>query len=70
MSVYSFETHSKSSQIRVLNIKEGTSHLVSEDSGASDPVWIGEKEVLYLKGGDNGCTMIMTRRVLDKSEYD
>ncbi|QPG99951.1 hypothetical protein C2857_002979 [Epichloe festucae Fl1] len=68
VSVYSFETHSKSCQIRVLNIKEGTSHLVSEDSGASDPVWIGEKELLYLKGGDNGCTMIMTRRVLDKSE--
>ncbi|KAG8427137.1 hypothetical protein J3459_007500 [Metarhizium acridum] len=59
VSAYSFETHSKSSQIRVLNIKEGTSHLVSEDSGASDPVWIGEKEVMYLKGGDNGCTMIM-----------
>ncbi|KID88060.1 dipeptidyl peptidase [Metarhizium guizhouense ARSEF 977] len=68
VSAYSFETHSKSSQIRALNIKEGTSHLVSEDSGASDPVWIGENEVMYLKGGDNGCTMIMAQRVLDNSE--
>ncbi|KHN95315.1 dipeptidyl peptidase [Metarhizium album ARSEF 1941] len=68
VSAYSFETHSKSSQLRVLNIKEGTSHLVSEDPGVSDPVWIGETEVMYLKGGDNGCTMIMTQRVLDNSE--
>ncbi|KAG6001218.1 hypothetical protein E4U43_001387 [Claviceps pusilla] len=68
VSVYSFETHSKSSQIRILNIKQGTSHIVSEDTGASDPVWIGEHEILYLKGGDNGSTMIIAQRVLDKSE--
>ncbi|KAG6219228.1 hypothetical protein E4U50_004881 [Claviceps purpurea] len=68
VSVYSFDTHSKSSQIRVLNTKEGTSHVVSKDSGASDPVWIGEKEVLYLKATENGCTMIMAQHVLDKSE--
>lgn len=43
---------------------------MSEDSGASDPVWIGEKEVLYLKAAENGCTMIMAQHVLDKSEYD
>ncbi|KAG6005142.1 hypothetical protein E4U21_000396 [Claviceps maximensis] len=68
VSVYSFETHSKSSQIRILNIREGASYIVSEDTRASDPVWIGEDEILYLKGDDNGCTMIMTQRVLDKSQ--
>ncbi|POR31333.1 Dipeptidyl-peptidase 5 [Tolypocladium paradoxum] len=67
VSSYSFETHSKSSTIRVLNIKERTSHLISEDPGASDPIWIGEKEVLYLKPGENGCTMIMSQDV-DNSE--
>lgn len=69
MSTYSFETHSKSSQIRVLNVKDGGSHLISQDAGASDPIWIAEDEILYLKGGDNGCTMIMTQRVADGSEY-
>ncbi|KAG5944958.1 hypothetical protein E4U53_006782 [Claviceps sorghi] len=68
ISAYSFETQARSSQIRVLNIKAGTSHVVSEDLGASDPVWIGEEEILYLEGDDNGCTMIMTQHVLDKSE--
>ena len=68
MSSYSFETHSKSSSIRVLNIKDGCSHLVSEDPGASEPIWIGEKEVLYLKPGENGCTMIMSQQLGDKSE--
>ncbi|GJN73134.1 hypothetical protein PLICBS_007210 [Purpureocillium lilacinum] len=68
VSSYSFETHSKSSSIRVLNIKDGSSHLVSEDPGASEPIWIGEKEVLYLKPGENGCTMIMSQQLGDKSE--
>ncbi|GAO16138.1 hypothetical protein UVI_02040330 [Ustilaginoidea virens] len=61
VSTYSFETHSRSSQIRLLNVKDGTSYLVSDDAGASDPVWIGEQEVLYLKPGDNGISNPKTK---------
>ena len=63
VSSYSFETHAKSSSIRVLNIKEGTSRVISEDLVATDPIWIGEQDVLFLKHGDNGCTMIMSQNV-------
>ncbi|PHH88205.1 hypothetical protein CDD83_7840 [Cordyceps sp. RAO-2017] len=68
VSSYSFETHSKTSSIRVLNIKDGSSRLVSEDSAASDPVWIGDRHILYLKTGDNGFTLLLSQHVLDDSE--
>ncbi|PNP41399.1 hypothetical protein TGAM01_v207307 [Trichoderma gamsii] len=68
VSTYSFDTHSKTSQIRVLNIKEGTSHLVSEDSAASEPIWISEKEVAYVKGLDNGASALVAQHVLDTNE--
>ncbi|KAK5990897.1 putative dipeptidyl-peptidase 5 [Cladobotryum mycophilum] len=68
VSSYSFETHSKTSQIRVLNVKEGTSHLVSEDLSASDPVWIGEKEIVFIKGLENGGSALVAQHVLNKNE--
>lgn len=68
VSSYSFESHTKTSHIRVFDTEHGTSHIVSEDASASDPVWIAEKEVLYVKSGEYGSTMIMTQRVLEKSE--
>jgi hypothetical protein len=52
----------------VLNIKEGTSHLVSEDSAASEPIWISEKEVAYVKGLDNGASALVAQHVLDANE--
>lgn len=57
VSTYSFETHSKSAQIRTLSVKDGSSHLVSEDTGASDPVWISNTEVGFFKGGENGTKL-------------
>ncbi|PFH60066.1 hypothetical protein XA68_11515 [Ophiocordyceps unilateralis] len=65
---YSFETHSRSSSIRVLDIKHGSSHRISDDAGASDPVWIGEEDVLFFKAGENGQTSMYVRRVGDDSE--
>ncbi|KAH7163300.1 Alpha/Beta hydrolase protein [Dactylonectria estremocensis] len=67
VSSYSFETHSKTSQIRALNIKDGSSHLVSEDSAASEPIWISETEVIFIKSGDNGSSMLLSQDVHDKS---
>lgn len=67
VSTYSFETHSKTFQIRVLNIRDGSSHLVSEDTAAGEPIWIGETEVAFIKNGDNGCSMLLSQDVYDKS---
>ncbi|KAM3449588.1 hypothetical protein MY3296_006808 [Beauveria thailandica] len=57
VSTYSFETHSKSAQIRILSLSDGASHLVSEDIGASDPVWISDTEVAFFKGSDKGTDL-------------
>ncbi|KJZ72655.1 hypothetical protein HIM_08014 [Hirsutella minnesotensis 3608] len=68
VSSYSFETHSKSHSIRVLNIKDGSSYIISEDLSASEPVWIGEQEVLYLKVGNKGSTILVTQDVYGDCE--
>lgn len=65
---YSFETHSRSSSIRVLDIKNASSHLISDDAEASDPVWIGDEEVLYFKAGGNSETLMYSRQVGSHSE--
>lgn len=67
VSSYSFKTHSKSSQIRVLNVKEGSSDLVSEDAAASEPFWISDSEIAFFKPSDNASTMLVSQSVLDKS---
>jgi hypothetical protein len=60
VSTYSFHTHSRSSEIRVLHIKTGRSKLLSDDVTASEPVWLGEKNlVLWLKGGEKGTTSLV-----------
>ncbi|UPK99270.1 hypothetical protein LCI18_010205 [Fusarium solani-melongenae] len=67
VSSYSFDKHAKSSQIRVLSIKDGSSHLISEDTAASDPIWIGKHEIAFIKTSDNGCSMLYSQHVFDKS---
>lgn len=69
MSTYSFETHSKTAQIRVMNASDGTSALISEDLTASEPFWIGDSEIAYLKANDNGCTTLMYQDVHDPFKY-
>lgn len=57
VSTYSFQSHSKSSEIRVLDIKTGQSKVLSNDVNASEPTWLLEKNlILWLKGGEKGTT--------------
>jgi hypothetical protein len=59
-STYSFHTHSKSSEIRILDIKTGQTKLLSADVNASEPTWLGEKNlVLWLKGEEKGTTSLV-----------
>ncbi|RDA93106.1 hypothetical protein CP533_4129 [Ophiocordyceps camponoti-saundersi (nom. inval.)] len=53
VSSYSFETHSRSSSIRVLNIKHGSSYRIADQPDASDAVWIGDEDVLYFRPADD-----------------
>lgn len=63
VSRYSFEQHWKVSQIRVLDVESGASTLLVDDLGCSEPVWVGEDEVLYLKGGDKGTTRLVVANI-------
>lgn len=58
-TTYSFETHRKTSQIRLLDIESGQSTLLVDDLSASEPTWIGDDEFLYLKTGDKGNTTVL-----------
>lgn len=59
MSIYSFEEHKKTSQIRLLDIKSSNSTLLYEDLSYSEPTWVGETEFIFLKSGDNGRTVLL-----------
>jgi hypothetical protein len=60
VSTYDFEKHAKTFEIRVLEIKTGLSNLLTADLNASDPTWLGEKNlVLWLKGGEKGTTSLV-----------
>ncbi|OJJ46244.1 hypothetical protein ASPZODRAFT_97960 [Penicilliopsis zonata CBS 506.65] len=54
---YSFESHSKTNEIRVLEIATGRSALITNDPGASSPRWLDNTDQLvWLKEKANGNT--------------
>lgn len=56
-SVYSFDSHSKSSEIVVFSFATGEQAVVSRDVKASEPKWLGESnQLVWLKEGENGNT--------------
>ena len=60
VSTYSFETHSKTFDIRVLDIATGQSKLLISDLNASEPTWLGEDNlVLWLSAGEKGETNLL-----------
>ncbi|KAJ4290682.1 hypothetical protein N0V88_006430 [Collariella sp. IMI 366227] len=72
VSSYSFHNHKKTAQIRVLDIESGDSSPLVEDQSASEPVWLGDDEVLHLKSGDKGSTILVVRHVksTETSSYE
>lgn len=70
VSTYSFDTHSKSSEIRVLDIKTGSSKVLSSDKGTSEPTWLEKDLLLWLKGGEKGTTnLILADATNPKDKY-
>ncbi|KAK1755116.1 Alpha/Beta hydrolase protein [Echria macrotheca] len=63
VSTYSFETHKKTAQIRVLDIASGQSTVLVEDLNASEPTWLSDDEFLYLKSCDKGATALVVDSV-------
>jgi hypothetical protein len=63
VSTYSFASHTKTTQIRALNISDGSSHLISQDPAAYEPVWLSANEVAFLRPTDSGCTALVVQGV-------
>ncbi|KAK5082285.1 hypothetical protein LTR05_007431 [Lithohypha guttulata] len=56
-SLYSFDSHSKISEIVVFDFDTGEQKVVSTDVKASEPRWVGEgSQLVWLKEGENGNT--------------
>jgi pre-mRNA-splicing helicase BRR2 len=54
---YSFDSHSKTSEIRVVNISSGYTSLITEDPKASNPKWLGDgNQLVWLRERDDGQT--------------
>ncbi|KAJ5114541.1 hypothetical protein NUU61_000300 [Penicillium alfredii] len=54
---YSFESHAKTNEIRVIDIDSGRSALITNDPGANNPQWLDNSDQLvWLKTKANGNT--------------
>lgn len=60
VSTYSFESHKKTSEIKVLDISTGTQSLITNAEGTSEPNWLGDRnELLWLQSGEEGHTQLV-----------
>lgn len=60
VGTYSFESHKKTSEIKVLDISTGQSTLITNEEKTSEPNWLGYgTELLWLQPGDMGETNVV-----------
>ncbi|KAL8777456.1 MAG: hypothetical protein Q9213_007853 [Squamulea squamosa] len=63
-STYSFKSHQKTSEIKVIDITSGLSTSITNERTASDPNWLGDtNELLWLKEGEKGATVLVVGNV-------
>lgn len=67
VSTYSFAEHAKKSEIRLLCVKSHQSTLITDDASASEPNWIDDDSIVYLKSESDGTTSIV---VGDPNNFD
>ncbi|OTB08818.1 hypothetical protein M426DRAFT_316843 [Hypoxylon sp. CI-4A] len=59
VSQYSFESHSKSYAIKVLDIKSCQSTQLFDNPAYTEPTWISEKEFIILKNGESTTSILV-----------
>ncbi|KAI2467739.1 dipeptidyl peptidase [Annulohypoxylon bovei var. microspora] len=59
VSQYSFESHSRSYAIKVLDIKTRQSTQLFDNSAYSEPTWISENEFVLLKSGESTTSLLV-----------
>ncbi|KAI4731738.1 alpha/beta-hydrolase [Aureobasidium sp. EXF-10728] len=70
-STYSFESHTKTVELRSLDTKSNESTLLVQENSISEPVWLpGSKDVFAcLKGEDKGKTSILVATSKSSSDW-
>ncbi|KAF2270627.1 dipeptidyl-peptidase-like protein V precursor [Lojkania enalia] len=63
VSSYSFANHSKKSEIRMLDVETQQTSLVTDDSSASSPTWLGDDSILILYTREDGVTSVQVGNV-------
>jgi hypothetical protein len=59
VSTYSFDSHSRSGAINVLDIETGHSTTLFTDQAYSEPTWISDSEFLLVKSGEKGSSHLL-----------
>lgn len=65
VSTYSFASHSRTSEVRVLDVTTQQSRLVTDVEGAGEPNWLEDNYILLLVPGDKGVTKVLVGDVDD-----
>ena len=58
---YSFDSHSETKEVRIVNLDTGASSLFTSDSNAHDAVWLGDgtNAIMWLQSGAKSITSLM-----------
>lgn len=60
VGTYSFESHKKTSEIKVLDTSTGQSTLITSEEKTSEPNWLGiGNELLWLKASEKGVMQVI-----------
>ena len=59
-SSYSFESHSKTSEVVLFDLASGEQTVLSKDVQVSEPKWLGHgNQLVWLRGGENSNTSLV-----------
>ena len=58
-NAYSFETHEKTVEIRILDVKSNESKLISRHKELSEPNWLDDETIFLLDKGSDGTTNVL-----------
>ena len=65
VSTYSFDGHTKTKEIKVLNLDSLQSTLINNDNKVSEPNWLGNDEILWLRESEGGATDLIVGSAKD-----
>ena len=68
VSTYNFSDHAKTSEIRVLCVESQQTSLITDDKGASEPVWLDDDTIVFLNEGEGGVTSVKVWGMQDEGK--